>query len=246
MSNQVVIYWAAPCFTQAERYWNRCCVKSLASYGYKVILPQDEAEQFIGDGGMDFKGLAEHCKDQAISSDVIVAILDGPDPDSGMSMECGLIIGANGGFIVGVRTDFRVAEDGQLNAMFRLLDDVIYYPAFSESFEDLCKLIDEHIRARLHAKEDTFIDREVVFYDPHSGFGGASVPLPESLKCVADELNDKRMFLSQAVECIRKAIPRGVLSFRVEVNCYERFIVVELEYNIAYHGWALIHFKEAN
>ena len=77
----------------------------------------------------------------------MVAILDGPDPDSGMSMECGLRLGAKElSLIIGVRTDFRVSEDGHLNAMFHLLgDNIIYYPSFDESYELLCERIDTEI-----------------------------------------------------------------------------------------------------
>lgn len=158
--DQITLYWAAPCFTQAERIWNRLCVESLRKKGYNVILPQDEANKFFVDDVLDFDALAENCYSQAIASDVVVAVLDGPDPDSGMSMEVGfkirdielkmsnprvLVKGA----AIGVRTDFRVSEDGQLNAMFRLLDDVILFPSFNESYEELCDKIDESIKRLL-------------------------------------------------------------------------------------------------
>ena len=91
---KIVVYWAAPCFTQAERIWNRLCAKELENTGrYLVILPQDEAKNFIRpDEEPDFRGLAENCFHQALSSNIMVAILDGPDPDSGMSMESGFRI----------------------------------------------------------------------------------------------------------------------------------------------------------
>jgi len=138
------IYWAAPCFTQAERFWNRCCAKCLTSYGYKVILPQDEAEKFVGnDGKIDFGALAKNCQEQAIKSDFMVAILDGPDPDSVMSMEVGLRTGSFGTNIIGIRTDIRVAEDGQLN---RLVYEIIYFASFNESYFELCAVIAQKIK----------------------------------------------------------------------------------------------------
>jgi len=149
MGKKITVYWAAPCFTQAERSWNRDCAEYLNEKNYQVILPQDEASQFLDEGKSDFNGLAHHCMKQAIESDVMVAILDGSDSDSGMSMECGLRIGAGKSPTIGVRTDFRASEDGHLNAMFRLLDEIIYHPAFSETYEEVCRLIDEAIQRRL-------------------------------------------------------------------------------------------------
>ena len=141
----IVIYWAAPCFTQAERIWNRLCAEELRKKGYKVILPQDEAKKFITADKADFKGLAENCYNQAIESDVMMAVVDGPDPDSGMSMESGFKI-RDDGYVIGVRTDFRVSEDGQLNAMFRLFNTIIYFPSFNENYQELCNKIDEEIK----------------------------------------------------------------------------------------------------
>lgn len=145
-----VIYWAAPCFTQAERMWNRLCAEELRDMGYVVILPQDEATKCMVDGQLDFDMLAHQCEKQAISSDIVVAVLDGPDPDSGMSLEVGLKIGSKGGPVLGVRTDFRVSEDEQLNAMFRLLNKVIYFPSFNESYQELCEEIGRGIKEVLN------------------------------------------------------------------------------------------------
>ncbi len=136
------IYWAAPLFTQAERIWNRLCAETLRNMGYVVVLPQDRAEEHIRpDGSMDFVNLAGDCYCCALESDAVVAVLDGPDSDSGTSMEAAFKL-QHGGLAVGVRTDFRKAEDGQLNAMFRLLTDIVYLASFDESHEKLCLMID--------------------------------------------------------------------------------------------------------
>ncbi len=37
------------------------------------------------------------------------------------------------------------------------------------------------------------------FYDPHPGFGGAVVRLPEEMKKVADELNGRKISLEEAL-----------------------------------------------
>ena len=48
--------------------------------------------------------------------DLVVAILDGADADSGTSVEIGYAY-ANKKPVVGVRTDFRISEDRGLNLM---------------------------------------------------------------------------------------------------------------------------------
>ena len=165
MKNEKVIYWAGPLFTQAERTWNRLCAHALISMGYNVILPQDEANKFITDGKVDFQSLAEDCRRHSCESTYMVAILDGSDTDSGTSLEIGLRL-ANNRPVIGVRTDFRQAEDGCLNGMFRLITRVVYFPSFNESHEELCILIDEAIRS-VGAMEASFCDlKQLVKNDP--------------------------------------------------------------------------------
>jgi len=138
---RITLYWAGPLFTQAERIWNRLCAEYLRKKGYNVVLPQDEAKKFKG----DCDGIAKHCFEQTVSSDLFVAVLDGADTDSGTSLEAGIRIKSDR-LSIGVRTDFRASEDGQLNAMFRLFDTIIYFPSFDESYEKLCDQIDRTIR----------------------------------------------------------------------------------------------------
>lgn len=144
-SNSITIYWAGPLFTQAERIWNRLCAECLRNRGYQVILPQDRNPPVFVGGQPDFDAIARDCHIQAIDSDVMVAILDGADSDSGTSLEVGLKI-QDRGIVIGVRTDFRSSEDGHVNAMFRLIKKLIYFPSFSESYEKLCAQIDMAIR----------------------------------------------------------------------------------------------------
>ncbi len=153
MEKKITIYWAAPCFTQAELIWNRLCATCLRLKGYPVILPQDEIKRFAVNGKVeDGDAFPEHCRNQVISSDVVVDVLDGADTDSGASMEAGFKIQhmrtGGKGIVVGVRTDFRVSEDGNENLMFRLLTDRIFFP-YSESYQELCDEIDRRIKKLL-------------------------------------------------------------------------------------------------
>ena len=118
--------------------------------GYSVLLPQEEAIRFTNPEGFDAKGIAELCYLQALECDVMVVVLDGADSDSGASLEAGIKIGHKrasnvAGMIIGLRTDFRASEDGQLNAMFRLLDRVVYFPSFNEDPEALCGMLHQAI-----------------------------------------------------------------------------------------------------
>lgn len=95
------LYFAGPLFSAAERAWNVELCAALRDGGHEVFLPQDQepgkraAGIFATDvGGIDW-------------ADALVAVMDGPDPDSGTAWECGYAYGKKP--IVLVRTDFRVA-----------------------------------------------------------------------------------------------------------------------------------------
>ncbi len=97
------VYFAAPLFSAAERDWNGALAARLRAAGHEVFLPQeqetakDAAGIFATDvGGMDW-------------ADALVAIMDGPDPDSGTAWECGYAYGKVP--VVLVRTDLRAFAD---------------------------------------------------------------------------------------------------------------------------------------
>lgn len=102
------IYLAGPLFTSAEREWNVQLCKLLMGYGFDVWLPQlheprEKTAKAIFE--MDVKGLEW--------AEAVVAIMDGPDPDSGTCWEVGWAY-AMGKPILGVRTDFRGSGEGNL------------------------------------------------------------------------------------------------------------------------------------
>lgn len=101
------IYFAGPLFTQAERSWNAAIASALADAGHDVFLPQDEIRDLeVLEAGPIFRLDVQGVR----SADLLVAVLDGADPDSGTSFECGLAF-ALGIPIVAVRTDFRAGGD---------------------------------------------------------------------------------------------------------------------------------------
>jgi nucleoside 2-deoxyribosyltransferase len=98
------IYLAGPLFTTSEQEFNRRLRELLEKAGHQVWLPQEHeprerSARTIFD--TDVAGLD--------ASQVVVANLDGPDPDSGTCWECGYAYGKK--LIIVFRTDFRGAGD---------------------------------------------------------------------------------------------------------------------------------------
>ena len=54
-------------------------------------------------------------------------------------------------------------------------------------------------------KIEVDLDKVVEFYDPHPGFAGAAIRIPEPVRKAADEISGKRMPLREALELLRKA-----------------------------------------
>ena len=101
------LYLAGPLFTQAERDWNARLAGLLTAAGHSVFLPQAEVGAIAT---LDADAIFAVDVDGVRSADVVVAVLDGADPDSGTSFECGLAY-ALGIPIVVARTDFRAGGD---------------------------------------------------------------------------------------------------------------------------------------
>jgi nucleoside 2-deoxyribosyltransferase len=98
------IYLAGPLFTTAEQEFNRRLRDILQYAGHDVWLPQEHeprerSAQAIFEA--DLAGLD--------GAEVVVANMDGPDPDSGTCWECGYAYKKKP--IILFRTDFREAGD---------------------------------------------------------------------------------------------------------------------------------------
>lgn len=106
------LYFAGPLFTTAERTWNAEVAAALREAGHEVFLPQEQEpgkdgpEVFATDvGGIDW-------------AEGLVAIMDGPDPDSGTAWEVGYAFGTRKPIVL-VRTDIRAlaGASGDYNPM---------------------------------------------------------------------------------------------------------------------------------
>jgi nucleoside 2-deoxyribosyltransferase len=107
------LYFAAPLFSAAERAWNAELAAAVRDAGHEVFLPQEQ------EPGKDSPGIFATDVGGIDWAEGLVAIMDGPDPDSGTAWECGYAYGKKP--VIVVRTDFRerAGGSGPYNPMVR-------------------------------------------------------------------------------------------------------------------------------
>jgi nucleoside 2-deoxyribosyltransferase len=106
------VYFAGPLFTTAERTWNAEVAGALRAAGQEVFLPQEQ------EPGQDAAGIFATDVGGIDWADALVAIMDGPDPDSGTAWEVGYAYGSGTPTVL-VRTDIRTfaGDAGDYNPM---------------------------------------------------------------------------------------------------------------------------------
>src|SRR6185369_4898082 len=106
------LYFAGPLFTTPERTWNVEVVAALRAAGHEIFLPQEQ------EPGRDAAGIFATDVGGIDWADGLVAITDGPDPDSGTAWEVGYAFGTKKPVVL-VRTDFRAfaGNAGDYNPM---------------------------------------------------------------------------------------------------------------------------------
>jgi nucleoside 2-deoxyribosyltransferase len=106
------VYFAGPLFTTAERAWNAEVAAALRVAGHEVSLPQEHEPDLDAHGifATDVAGID--------AAEGLVAIMDGPDPDSGTCWEVGYAYGKLKPVVL-VRTDIRsmAGDAGKYNPM---------------------------------------------------------------------------------------------------------------------------------
>ncbi len=126
------IYLAGPLFSEAEQEWLRRLRDRIEECGralgriVEVIWPyelidQEEIEKL---GEMAKQEVFERCKSNLDRSDVLVALLDGPQVDDGTAWEIGYFFSIRErSRLIGIRTDLRNAGDSRssvINAMIEM------------------------------------------------------------------------------------------------------------------------------
>jgi nucleoside 2-deoxyribosyltransferase len=110
------VYLAAPLFSEAECDFNRKLRDEIKSAGFNVFLPQEDSNNIKDETdrqkiifNKNLKGIEK--------SDILVAVIDGADVDSGTAWEIGFA-SAKGKPVLALRTDFRtLGIEGTVNLM---------------------------------------------------------------------------------------------------------------------------------
>jgi nucleoside 2-deoxyribosyltransferase len=114
------LYYAAPLFTDAERAWNAANAAVLRARfpAASLLVPQEFCAAFDAGPGAkpDFARIFAACVAHLDRATAVLAVIDGPDPDSGTCWEAGYAY-ARKIPVVSLRTDWRPAEDGAANCM---------------------------------------------------------------------------------------------------------------------------------
>lgn len=126
------IYFAGPLFNSAEKEFNVRFARALESKleNVEVILPQERALKFFNQEN-GFKLIFEDCLKMVEDADIVLAILDGADTDSGTSVELGYAYAMKIP-IVGIRTDSRISEDRGLNLMIANICNILIIDVTSD------------------------------------------------------------------------------------------------------------------
>ncbi len=110
------VYLAAPLFLEAELDFNRKLRDEMKNSGFNVFLPQEDSNN-VKDRDDRQKIIFSKNEAAIEKSDMIVAVVDGADVDSGTAWEIGYAY-ARGKPILGLRTDFRtLGIEGTVNLM---------------------------------------------------------------------------------------------------------------------------------
>jgi nucleoside 2-deoxyribosyltransferase len=120
MNRKKRIYLAGPLFSHAELEYNRKLRDLLLNKDFSVFLPQEDAEDTTNEREkQNQECIFKKCVKSIDSSDIVVAVLDGVDVDSGTAWEIGYAY-AKEKPVIGLRTDFRSLSDGIVNLMVEM------------------------------------------------------------------------------------------------------------------------------
>ena len=119
-------YLAAPLFSEAERDYNMKIAKYLASYAISAYLPQETGDSSDARSFQNQKEIFEANIRALEAADIVIAVIDGADADSGTAYEIGYAY-AKGKKIISLRTDFRcVGSHESVNLMLEQSSIVVH------------------------------------------------------------------------------------------------------------------------
>jgi nucleoside 2-deoxyribosyltransferase/predicted secreted protein len=100
------VYLAAPLFSEAERQYNLTVAHVLKENFFHVFLPQENGDISAARDEQAHEQIYRANMRAIESADLIVAVIDGADADSGTAWEMGYAT-AKGKSVIALRTDFR-------------------------------------------------------------------------------------------------------------------------------------------
>jgi nucleoside 2-deoxyribosyltransferase len=155
----MLVYLAAPLFSQAEREFNRRLTERLEERGLAVFLPQRDG---VESGRPPYDAMSNEQvaqaifsgdRDKVLEADIFLFVLDGRVPDEGACVELGIAYGQrhllkHDKLIIGLHTDIRGAFLGEkLNAMVQgPFDSVV------ENEDELISAIEAYRQGRTSAE----------------------------------------------------------------------------------------------
>jgi nucleoside 2-deoxyribosyltransferase len=111
------VYLAAPLFSEAERSYNVSLTSLLKKNLFEIYLPQEAGDDSDTRKESEQQGIFATNLRELEDSDVVVAIIDGADADSGTAWEMGYAF-AQKKPVIALRTDFRrVGHHEHVNLM---------------------------------------------------------------------------------------------------------------------------------
>jgi len=132
------IYFAGPLFNDAEKAFNAALTQQLEQLGFAVFLPQrdgvesNQAPYCTMTPEKRRQVLFELDRDQVLSCDIFLFILDGRVPDEGAALELGIaytdrLLRNKNRRLLGLQTDIRAAFlKSRLNPMLKVPLDNIF------------------------------------------------------------------------------------------------------------------------
>ncbi len=140
------LYLAGPLFSMAEQQFNVDLARFLEAEGFQVWLPQEHEPR-----SKTAKAIFDMDVEALDWADMVVACMDGPDPDSGTAWECGYAFG-KGKPVVCYRTDFRISgdtKDAPYNLMLSESATTRFEVPFRTKTPEFHNRVLEHIRKAL-------------------------------------------------------------------------------------------------
>jgi nucleoside 2-deoxyribosyltransferase len=137
------IYLAGPLFSLSEQQFNKELATGLEKTisGCSVLLPQEFSKKITSKTDYCLSDLFYCCLNLIDEADMILAILEGPDADSGTCIELGYAYSKKKP-IIGIRTDFRSSEDKGVNLMVSNVCAELIRDTTIESMEELIYKVD--------------------------------------------------------------------------------------------------------